>query len=92
MFSPYRTRQRDLVGLGEIGHEADPGVAVTLQKFGKEVLMDERIPTLQSGNLALVVIDTDDVVTHFGETDCGNEADVSRTNDGNLNAFAHKSV
>jgi hypothetical protein len=31
-------------------------------------------------------------VTHFGETDCGNEADVSRTNDGNLNAFAHKSV
>src|SRR5258708_31388245 len=56
-------------GLGEVGHEADVGVSVLLEEFGKIVLVDEGVASLERGNLALVIVDTADAVAHFGKAD-----------------------
>ncbi len=39
--------------------------------------MDEGIATLESGDLTLVVIHTDNVMAHFSEADSGNQANVA---------------
>jgi hypothetical protein len=64
-------------GLGEIGHEADFGVPVLIQEFRERILVDEGVAGPKSGYLALVIVDADDVVTHFGETNSGNKTDIS---------------
>ena len=46
--------------------------------------MDEGVAALESGDLALVVVDADDVVAHFSKTDGGDQADISRSDYGNL--------
>jgi hypothetical protein len=51
--------------------------------------VDEGISTLQSRDLALVVIDADDSVTHFRETNRGNKANISGTYDGDLQLIIH---
>ncbi len=77
-------------GLGEIGHEADFGVAIALQEFGEVVLVDEGVAGLKRGDFALVIVDADDVVTHLSEADGGDEADISRSDDGNFDVFTHR--
>ena len=53
------------------------------------MLVDERIAALKRGDFAFVIVDTDDVVAHFGKTDGGNQADISRADNGNFDVFAH---
>lgn len=76
-------------GFGEIGHEANFGVAVALQEFRKVVLVDKRIAALKGFDFALVIIDTNDVMAHLSETDGSHQADVPRSDNGNLNVFIH---
>ncbi len=76
-------------GLGEIGHEADLGVAVPFEQLGQVVLVDERVAGLQGGDFALIIIDTDDIVAHLGETDGCNQAYISGSDDGNFDVFVH---
>ena len=76
-------------GLGEIGHEADFGVAVFLQEFGERVFVDERVASLKSGYLSLVIVHANDVVAHFCKTDGGYKSDISRSDDGNFDVFTH---
>ncbi len=45
------------------------------------------VARLESGDLALVIVDADDVVAHLGETNGGNQADVSRSDDSNCECF-----
>jgi hypothetical protein len=65
---------------------------VLLEEFGEIVLVDEGVAGLESGNLALVIVHTDDIVTHFGKTDCGNQTNISRPDYGNFDVFIHSAV
>ena len=76
-------------GLGEVGGETDAGVAVTLEQLREVVLVDEGVAGLEGGDLALVVIDADHAVADLGEADGRDQADVTRTNNCDLNGFAH---
>ena len=64
-------------GLGEIGHETNLCIAVTPQKTGQMVLVDEGIAPLESGDLSLIIIYTDNVMAHFSEADSGDQANVT---------------
>ncbi len=79
-------------GLGEVGHEADLGVAVALEELGEVVLVDEGVAALEGGDFALVIVDADDVVAHLSKADGGDQADVPRSDYGNLNVFTHRLV
>ena len=74
---------------GEISHEANFCVAILFQKLGEEVLVDERVSGLEGGDLALVVVDADDIVAYFSETDGSNQTDIPGPNNGNSDVFAH---
>ena len=76
-------------GLGEIGHETDVSVPVLLKEFREIVLVNERVAGLESGNLALVIVNTDDMVTHFREANRSNQANISRPDNGNFDVFTH---
>ena len=76
-------------GLGEVGGETDAGVAVTLEELREVVLVDEGVAGLEGCDLVFVVIDADDGVTDLGEADGGDQADITRANNGDLNGFAH---
>ena len=78
-----------LCGLGEVGREADAGVAIAFQEGGKVVLMDQGVTGLKCGDFAFVVIDTDDIVSHLCEADGSDETDVSGANDSDLNSLTH---
>lgn len=64
-------------GLGEIGGEADAGVAVAGEEIAEEKLVDLGIAGLEGGDFGLVVIDADDLMAHLREANGGDEADVS---------------
>jgi hypothetical protein len=64
-------------GFAKVGHETDLVVAISLQQFGKVVLMDEGVASLKRGDLAFIIIDTDDIVAHLCETYCRDQADVA---------------
>ena len=49
--------------------------------------MDERVASLECGDFALIIVDTNDVVAHFRKTDGGHKADISRADYSNLDAF-----
>jgi hypothetical protein len=51
--------------------------------------MDEGIAALKGCNLAIVIVDTNDVMTHFSEADGSDQADIPRPNNGDLNVFTH---
>ena len=51
--------------------------------------MDEGVSALKRGDLALVIVDTDDLVAHLCETNGGNKTNISRTDHCNWNRFAH---
>ncbi len=76
-------------GLVQIGGEANLGVAMAFQQFGEVFLVDQSVSGLQGGDLALIVIDADDGVSHLSETDSRDKADVPRTYDCNLDGSAH---
>jgi hypothetical protein len=62
---------------------------MALEELGQVELVDEGIAALQRLDLALVVVDADDLVTHFSETYGGDEADVAGTDYGYLQVFSH---
>ena len=76
-------------GLGEVGGETDARVAIALEHLGKMLLVDQGVPGFERRDFALVIIDADDVVTNLSEAYGRDQADISRTNDCNLNSFAH---
>jgi hypothetical protein len=51
--------------------------------------VDEGIARLEGGDFAFVVIYTDDAMPNLSEADCRYQAHVSRSDDCNLNWFAH---
>src|SRR5579859_7458076 len=55
--------------LSQIGHEADLAIAVPLQQLGEVLLIDKGVAALKRRNLALVVIDADDIVPHLRKAD-----------------------
>jgi len=63
-------------GLGEVGGEADFGVAVALEEFREVILVDEGVASAESSDFALVVVDADDLVSHLSEADGGDQADI----------------
>jgi len=75
---------------GKVSHEAHFGVAVALEEFGEVALVDEGVSALKGGNLALIIVDADDVMAHFSKTNGCYEPDVPRSNNGDLNSFIHK--
>ncbi len=76
-------------GFGEIGHEADFGVAVLFEELRQVVFVDERVAALKSFDFAFVIVHTDDIVAHFGEADGSDQADISRSYDCNFDVFTH---
>jgi hypothetical protein len=54
--------------------------------------VNKRVACLESGNLALVIIDADDMVAHFGEADRGDQTNVSRPDNGNFDVFTHSAL
>lgn len=73
--------------VGEIGGEADVGVAVAGEQVVEVKLVDLRVSGLEGGDFGLVVIDADDLVAHFREADGGDQAYVSGADDGDLNGI-----
>ena len=63
--------------LSEIGGKADLGISVALEKLGEVRLVDEGVTSTESGDFALVVVDADDVVSHLGEADGGDQANIA---------------
>jgi hypothetical protein len=64
-------------GLGKVGREANFGIAVLLQEFWEKALVNERVASLKSSNLALVIVHANDIVAHLRETNCGNKSNIS---------------
>ena len=77
--------------LAQVSHEADFRVAVSLQKFRKMLLVNGGIATLKCGDLAFVVVDTDDLVAHLCEADRCDETDITRPDHRNFYSFCHRS-
>ena len=67
-------------------------MSVLLEEFGKVNLVDERVACLESGDFALVVVNTDDMMAHFGKADGSDEANVSRPDNGNFDVFTHSAL
>ena len=51
--------------------------------------MDQGVSALQGGYLPLVVIDTDNVVSHLSKANSGYETNIARPDDGDLYLFWH---
>ncbi len=73
----------------QIGREANFLIPVALEKLRKEVLVDQSIAALQRGNFALIIVNTDHMVTHLCETNSSDEADVPGTYYSDRNFLAH---
>jgi hypothetical protein len=54
--------------------------------------VNERVTGLESGDLALIIVDTDDVVADFSKADGSDQTDVSRPDNGNFDVFTHCGV
>jgi len=51
----------------QIGREIQTISAVTVQQFGQELFVDGNLSVFESGELAFVVVDENDVVAQVGE-------------------------
>ena len=51
--------------------------------------VDEDVAGLKSRDFALVIVDTDDIVSDLRKADGRNQANVTRANNGDLDSFAH---
>jgi hypothetical protein len=54
--------------------------------------VDERVACLKGGDLALVVVNTDDGMTHFGKADGSDQANVSGPHNGDFDVFTHSAL
>lgn len=61
----------------EVSGEGEAGGGVFAQEFGEELFVDGAVAVAQELELALVVIDQDDLMAEFGERSGGDEADVA---------------
>src|SRR5205807_7595173 len=72
-------------GLGEVGGEAESPLGHVAADDGVEAgLVDGDRPLVQRGDLALVDVTADDVVSEVGQTSAGHQADVARSDYGNV--------
>ena len=53
------------------------------QQFGEKLLVDRYFATIQHGDLTLVVVDRNNLVSEFGKTGGGDQTDISGANNGN---------
>jgi hypothetical protein len=51
--------------------------------------VDEDVAGLKSGDFALVIVDTDDIMSDLRKADDRNQANVTRANNRDLDNFAH---
>src|SRR5205823_7684607 len=72
-------------GLGEVGGEAKPPLGHVAADDGVEAgLVDGDRALIQRRDLALVDVTADDVVSEVGQTSAGHQADVARSDYGNV--------
>jgi hypothetical protein len=51
--------------------------------------VNKRVAPLQGRDLAIIVIDTNNGMSHFRKANSGNQADISRPDNGNLYVLIH---
>ena len=71
-------------GRGQVGGKDKSCAAMASQQFRQPFFIDGYSAGLQLDHLGRIIIHTNDRMTDFGKTNSGNQSDIARTDDSDL--------